>query len=275
MKNCNEMVDGLFERREQYHIEQKRKKKNLIRTVTSICCVCLVALLGFGAWQEGLSEKEPTQTAEDALYPGVKDCYGPGEEEFSSAPSNSENTADNDMTAKRLFAINEITKATNAAPLYRDPALHYNEVWDLDKTVDYLGVNILQSVSALPKGLSLQYTENNEFIVVFENNGTLVEDRICYNFSGNNGAKLTVLASKLRNPYDCVYASDTDEVTNIRIPETDEIIPLLVYAQRRSESALEYHFYVIDFEYGGNYYRITAENIHPRNLDSLVRSIVK
>ena len=54
MKNSNEMVNSLFERRERYKAEQKRKKSVITRTVTSTCCLCLVALLGIGVWQSGL-----------------------------------------------------------------------------------------------------------------------------------------------------------------------------------------------------------------------------
>lgn len=118
-------------------------------------------------------------------------------------------------------------------------------------------------------------TLDNGFTVIYENNGTLVEDRMCYEFTGNDEAKITVLASKLRTPYDCLYATDTENVTQLRIPETDETVSLLVYAQNKSESTMEYDFYVIDFEYGGNYYRILAENISSYTLDSLIREMVQ
>lgn len=54
MKNCDEMVKDLFERREQYVAEQKRKRKMITRIASSICCVCLVAFMGVGAWQSGI-----------------------------------------------------------------------------------------------------------------------------------------------------------------------------------------------------------------------------
>lgn len=54
MKNCDEMVNNLFERREQYVVEQKRKRNIIIRMTSSICCVCLVAFMGFGVWQSGI-----------------------------------------------------------------------------------------------------------------------------------------------------------------------------------------------------------------------------
>lgn len=75
MKNCDEMVNSLLERRAQYDAEQKRKRKVLTRTVTSMCCVCLVALLGFGMWQGGMFTSPSDQSINDALYFGVNDTF--------------------------------------------------------------------------------------------------------------------------------------------------------------------------------------------------------
>lgn len=59
MKSANEMVNSLLERREHYEAEQKKKRTIITRTVTSMCCFCLVALLGFGVWQSGLFNTTP------------------------------------------------------------------------------------------------------------------------------------------------------------------------------------------------------------------------
>lgn len=53
MKSYNEIADSIFERRDKYIAQQKAKRKIIIRTVTSLCCICLVALIGFGIWQSG------------------------------------------------------------------------------------------------------------------------------------------------------------------------------------------------------------------------------
>ncbi len=80
MKNCDEMVSCLFERREQYEAKKRYSRKLLIRTTAPVCCALLLTLLGFGAWQSGLLKQAPTHTAQDAVIPGTKDWYGPGEE---------------------------------------------------------------------------------------------------------------------------------------------------------------------------------------------------
>ena len=89
MKNCEEMVNSLFERREEYIAEQMKRRKVVTRTITSMCCVCMVVLLGVGAWRGGIFDTV-FQTEQDALYPGIKD-------DFNESGEGSSNTADVDV----------------------------------------------------------------------------------------------------------------------------------------------------------------------------------
>ena len=59
MKNYDELTNDLLERRDRYVSDQKRKRKNVMRIATSFCCVCLVALLGFGVLQGGMFGSTP------------------------------------------------------------------------------------------------------------------------------------------------------------------------------------------------------------------------
>ena len=54
MKNYDKLTNDLLERRDRYVADQKRKRKNVMSITTSFCCVCLVALLGFGMLQDGM-----------------------------------------------------------------------------------------------------------------------------------------------------------------------------------------------------------------------------
>ncbi len=65
MKSCDEMVNSLLERRVQYVAEQKRKRKIITRLASSICCLCLIALMGFGVWKLSITEHSGTSD-EDA-----------------------------------------------------------------------------------------------------------------------------------------------------------------------------------------------------------------
>lgn len=88
MKNSEEMVNSLLERRDRYVTKQKKKKIIITRTVTSMCCMCLVAILGFGMRQGGMfNSTPPDQTLEDALYPGVKDNFDESKGESPDDPA--------------------------------------------------------------------------------------------------------------------------------------------------------------------------------------------
>lgn len=79
MKNCDEMVNDLFERREQYVAEQKRKRKILARAASSVCCLCLVSLMGAGAWKSGWFNAEPPVSLNDSTIIGEKDYIDPAD----------------------------------------------------------------------------------------------------------------------------------------------------------------------------------------------------
>lgn len=76
MKSSDEMVNSLLERREQYVAGQKRKRKMLARTVTSMCCVCLVALLGFGMRQSELFRNNDTKIEQTQEYQSIQQTEG-------------------------------------------------------------------------------------------------------------------------------------------------------------------------------------------------------
>lgn len=299
MKDYNEIANDIFERRDQYVAEQRKKRKSLVRITAAACSFALVALIGIRVWRSGWLDSTVPPTINNPGISGEQSLNGdnnPNNPNESTGLSNDNqnqggqiSNPDNigsqsiDTTGKKLFAINEITGTIGAAFKYRDPELHYKETWDLAKAADYLGVNIPNIIKKIPDGdaeagfpqiYDFMFIENSGFTFIYENNGTLVEDRMCYAFTGSDNAKIMILTSKLRMPYDCLYSSDTDDVTNICIPTTDEIIPVCVYAQGETEKA-DYSLYVGDFEYEGVYYRIHIENLAGKYLDTLIREIVK
>ena len=79
MKNCEEMVQSLLERRDGYVAEQNRKRGIITRAVASVCCFSLVALLGFGLWQGGVFDTAPSTTIDDTINIGEKDYVSPNE----------------------------------------------------------------------------------------------------------------------------------------------------------------------------------------------------
>lgn len=81
MKSYNEMANDVFRRIDRYKTEQQRKRKVLTRTITSLCCVCLVALMGIRIWQSDWFNTKPPISLNDSVIIGEKDCFGPGETE--------------------------------------------------------------------------------------------------------------------------------------------------------------------------------------------------
>lgn len=273
MKSCDEMVNSLLERRDEYNTEQKRKKKNLIRITVSMCCVCLVALMGFGLWNGDFLEKKPPISANETSHNVTNPAIYHEDQTTAAAvpPTSVDSTTNDDTEGKKLFAINEITSTASCCPM--DLSKYDKVVFSLEKAAEYFGVNIPQSADGIADELGLRYDGRDAFTVYYGDNGTIVEDMMVYGFSGNNNADITVAVSRLRKPYGCMFYSSTNQPTVIRIPETGETVSLRVYGHKNS-SEEEYDSYTIDFEHGGNFYRIEADNVLPIYLDSLVRSIV-
>lgn len=138
MKNCDEMVNSLLERRDQYVTEQKRKRAVLTRTVTSMCCVCLIALLGFGMLQgEIFNAASQNQTIDDAIYPGIKDTFNESKGESANNP------ADNNKIVVHSI---EHTSSSNSM----DICLLIDDFVEMtrEEMIEYYGVDYIPDVPA-------------------------------------------------------------------------------------------------------------------------------
>ncbi len=133
MKNYNEIANNVLERRDKYETEKRRRRQIVVKTVTPICCICLVALLGVGVWQGGLFENKPTQIANDSIHPGEVDHYDP-----------------NESPTKNKIVINNMTSfptdSTNRLKL--DYEVRPEDFVKMNKAEinDYYGVEIFPSV---------------------------------------------------------------------------------------------------------------------------------
>ncbi len=67
MKNYNETIKSVFDRIGEYETEKKRKRKIIVKAVTSFSCCCLVALLGVGVFQMGLFKSEPDYAENESI----------------------------------------------------------------------------------------------------------------------------------------------------------------------------------------------------------------
>ena len=137
MKNSEEMVNSLFERREQYITEQRNRKRVLKRVITPICCFCLVALFGFGTWQGGLFNNiTPVQTLDDALYSGIKDTF---DDKNGESPDN--------PAANNKIVINSIN-GISADKIKINLAVDDFVEMSREEMIQYYGVNYFPEVPA-------------------------------------------------------------------------------------------------------------------------------
>lgn len=59
MKTYEEMAQNALGRIDRYKTEQKKRRKAAVRIAAPVACFCLVAVLGFSAWQAGYFQKTP------------------------------------------------------------------------------------------------------------------------------------------------------------------------------------------------------------------------
>ena len=66
MKSSDEMIQDLYERREQYQKDKKTKQAKWMKVMLPVACACIVALIGAGVWKSGLitDRKDPAKETE-------------------------------------------------------------------------------------------------------------------------------------------------------------------------------------------------------------------
>lgn len=301
MKTYMEMANEVFRRAEVYKAAKQKQRTMLVRTGTAIGGAGLIVLAGVGVWRQQAGSTPPPLSEQDSLFPGETDTIYETESTTATeatttsqttvSPTSATNTTsqhtigtstpssstatipttavtDGPDDGKELFAINKITNTVGGAARYLDPALHYREQWDAAKMMTYVGVDLRTVAQVLPEPLT--YSSLDTFTVTFKNDGTLVEDRCAVQFDGTNGELVTIMASRVGVPYDCLYMLETKETTPLRLRSSGEIIDVLVGA-----AMVDQELYVADFAYDGVNYRIKAENAPPVWIDQLIRAIAE
>lgn len=250
MKNSEEMVNSLLERREQYNAEQKRKRSIITRTVTSMCCVCLITLLGFGMWQGGMfSTTPPDQTVEDALYPGIKDNF---DESKGESPDNP--TANNKIVINTINGIS--TDKMNIALMIDD----FVEM-SREEMIEYYGVNYIPDVP-----IDIQPWEDEQSGIYRRNGGTgeVYWDADILNYSNEDFTR-TVHIEVDKGSYvlqDYFFFKGTEEKSVINNIEV--IIGL-------SENG----YYYSEFMYNGVGFLINAEGVTEDEFVAIITSIIE
>lgn len=165
----------------------------------------------------------------------------------------------------KLFYVNEIKNSVSGAPKYLDPTEHYDEIWDADKTAQYLGVylnNIGQN--------GLKYQGDGKHTVTYSNNGKIARDIMSFEYSFKD-TKVIVSTSKNSSPYDCLYSFD-DEIITTYVQGVAVVFAGTVGT--KAEQPANQDLLIADFEDNGVNYRVKAENISHLDFYKVVLSVI-
>lgn len=250
MKNYDELTNDLLERRDRYVADQKKKRKSLMGVATSLCCLCLVALLGFGMWQGGMfNTTPPDQTLEDALYPGIKDNFDESKGESADNPAANNriviNTI-NGISADRMkinLAVDDFVKMTR------------------EEMIEYYGVDYIPDVPA-----DIKPWEDERSGIYKRDGGTgeVYWDADILNYSNEDFTR-SVHVEVDKGSYvlqDYLYFKGTEEKSIINNHE--------VYI-----GLTENGYYYSEFMYNGVGFLIDANGVTEEEFIAIIASIIK
>ncbi|MGN0679050.1 MAG: hypothetical protein ACI4JS_05240 [Oscillospiraceae bacterium] len=100
MKSCEEMVNSLFERREQYLAEQKRKRE--IAVSSAVCSLTVAGILGLVIWQSGTTNAPSITTELQSNNPALSVS---SDNAFTNSSSAANHDSESDNAEKRDYNI--------------------------------------------------------------------------------------------------------------------------------------------------------------------------
>jgi len=283
MKTYSQMAEDVFSRRDEYEASQKKKKKNAQRTAVSISC-CIVAAICIGVYRHTpknqFNSGSSMPTAESIL-PTKETQAAPNHEKETTnlqgaLPIKPDITINNiheekttvkvvvqpsePIDSDRVFCyLNKITGNMTAHPLYRDPALHYTEEYSDTVSAEYYGIDLAKLSACMPEGMTMHKGVHKK---IFENSGTLVEERSEFVFKGDDSRAVYIRANRIGPVSDCIYMSDSDLSTTFMTKENGEVKVKVFFAEDAQEMFGCKTLIVADFTVNGVNYRITTENLN-------------
>lgn len=263
MKNCNEMVNSLLERREQYETEKKNRRKMLTRTITPLCCMFLAVLLGFGAWKGDVFE------------------YDPGEKELSlhTENANSDDSETGSTSANDVSQLHDngsvklVVNQLNAPPFMADVDVqltHYDKLpydaWKLIEEEFYTFANISYNdfASLIPE----KFSANMTFYALAakgykdpeQDNEYRLHDYV-FDCQSDDGVQVTIALCNFETPIrDCFIHDENPKVSSVNG------IPVTIYGYGS--------MYMVNFSYKGINYDIETADMDLDQLQELLANIM-
>lgn len=250
MKNCDEMVNSLLERRERYAAEQKKKRRVIVRAATSACCVCLVALMGVGVWRGGIFHTAPPdQTTADTVYPGIKDTFDASKGESPNHPAANNNIVVN--------PIKGISADKSNISFFADDFVEMTH----EEMVEYYGVDYVPNVPA-----DIKPWEEERHGIYKRNGGTgeVYWDAVILNYSNEDFTRNVHLEAD-KGSYvlqDCYHFEGTEEKSVINHVE--------VFI-----GVTDNGYYYAEFMYQGVGFLIDADGVTQEEFVAIITSVLK
>ena len=255
MKTCDEMMKHLTERKEQYIVIQKQRRRLVSGIGLSACAVCCAVMLCFGLWQWGSEDPQIPMGLSDALVPGISDYVGPTESDGEPV---------RDDPAQIAWVVNAVDRVASAAKLHFGDDQYYGKKMSDDALTEYYGQDLSDLEKFLPDGYV--YSRGIQTTFYYKNDGTLVYDVDGYSYEKDD-ISVMVWASKIGAPYDYVYHLDDPTISEVNG------VDVLFGGVLKHEDADDYDLLFADFTCGDLQYRVTVENHASGGLDTDVKPL--
>ena len=254
MKNYDDITNDLLERRDRYIVHQQTKQKRVMHWAACFGCFCIAALVCVGIWRGGSfnvvqpNPVTPSQTLEDALYPGIKDTFDEKNGESVSDP-----TANNKIIVHRVTG--SISSDMSIALMLDDFVPMTRE-----EMIEYYGMDFIPDV---PTDMQLMDTQFG----VFKRGGGTGEvywDQTllaCKNEVGSKSARVNIAKGKM--PFmDCIFYDPEMEKSIINNLE-------VLIGQNENE------IYIAEFMHQNVGFMISADGLTEDEFIAIIASIIQ
>ncbi len=234
MKTYDELTNDLLTRRDCYVAAQKQKR---ITIITSLCCVCFVALLGFGLWKSGVFRPATV----DLSISGTK----PQADPTTTTPTTN-------APIQILWVMNKVDGFVGSARLNYETSMYYSETKNLAEMAQHFGRDFSTLTEVMPDGF--QFAGNYERKFYYENDGTLVCDD-CHFYYTKGDQEIAIHSSKIAKPYDFLYLPDN------LIPSNINGVEMVIGEFHSNNTSPKIDLVFADFSHKGIQYRVTVKNV--------------
>ena len=234
MKNYDELTNDLLLRRDRYVAEQKKRRK---AAITSLCCVCIVALLGFGLWKSGTFLPAPN----DHSISGTKPQANP-----------TTTTPTTNAPIQISWVVNQVKGYVGGARLNYNTSMYYSEIKNIAAMAEYFGRDFSILTDIMPDGF--QFSGQSETKFYYKTDGTLVCDD-CHFYYTKGEQEIAIHSSKIGKPYDFLYLPDT------LIPSNINGVEMFIGEFQSNNASPKIDLVFADFSNKGIQYRVTVKNV--------------